>query len=321
VNLTVAGAETAPVTPQLAREAAARLFRSVRAGRMWLRARGGETRETGACVPMKPGAEHVPSVFMIPGAPGSILQLGPVAAAMTGDSAVYAIRPRGIEEGEIPCETLAEMAEYAIAQMKALRPQGPYPLVGYSAGGLVAIEMAQRLAATGDDVPLLVLLDTYPSRAIWPVRCHAEILGRQAFRALGALLGAGPKSLLREIARRLRSLSDYLSASGVSVLPPPPLVAEGVSAASRRVHLASYNAGEAYRPVPYAGKVLFIQPEEVPDLEPRRPGLVWNRLLRDFEVCCVPGTHLGLVDAGAAATAAAICDRLAHLNIAGGSQP
>lgn len=318
MELTVAAPEAAPINPQLAQEAAARLFRSVRAGRMWLRARAGETRQTGACVLMKPGGD-APPVFMIPGAPGSILQLGPVAAAMTGDSPVYAIRPRGIEEGETPCETLAEMAEYAVAQMKALRPKGPYPLIGYSAGGLVAMEMAQRLAAAGDRVPLLVLLDTYPSRAIWPLRCHAEVLGRQALRALWALMRAGPRSLLREVGRRLRSLSGYLSASGVAVLAPPPLVAEGVSAASRRVHLASYNAGEAYRPVPYAGKVLFIQPEEVPDLEPRRPGLVWNRLLADFEVCHVPGTHLGLVDTGAAATAAAICGRLAHLNIAGGS--
>lgn len=321
MELSVAKAETAPVTPELAREAAARLFRSVRAGRTWLRARAGETRETGACVPMKPGAGHAPPVFMIPGAPGSILQLGPVAAAMTGDSAVYAIRPRGVEEGETPCETLAEMAEYAIAQMKALQPRGPYPLVGYSAGGLVAMEMAQRLAAAGDDVPLLVLLDTYPSRAVWPLRCHAEVLGRQACRALWALLRAGPRALVGELARRLRSLSGYLSASGVSVLAPPPLVAEGVSPASRRVHLASYNAGEAYRPVRYAGKVLFIQPEEVPDLEPRHPRLVWHRLLADFEVCRVPGTHLGLVDTGAAATAAAICNHLVHLTIPGGSEP
>jgi acetoacetyl-CoA synthetase len=316
-----ARADAAPITPQRAQEAAARLFRSVRAGRMWIRVRAGEVRRTGACVPMKAGADPAPPILMIPGAPGSILQLGPVAAAMTGDNPVYAIRPRGIEEGETPCETLAEMAEYAIAQMKAMQPKGPYPLIGYSAGGLVAMEMAQRLTATGDEVPLLVLLDTYPSRTLWPLRCHAEILGRQAFRALGALMRAGPRSFLLEVGRRLCSLAGYLSASGVSVLPPPPLVAEGVSAASRRVHLASYDAGEAYRPVPYAGRVLFIQPKEVPDLEPRRPGQVWHRLLSDFEVCRVPGTHLGLVDDGAAATAAAISDRLVHLNIAEGSRP
>jgi acetoacetyl-CoA synthetase len=320
VELSVATAETAPINPQLAQEAAARLFRSVRAGRMWMRARG-EARQTGSCVPMKAGADQTPPIFMVPGAPGSILQLGPVAAAMTGDNPVYAIRPRGIEEGETPCATLTEMAEYAVTQIKSFRPKGPYPLVGYSAGGLVAMEMAQRLTAAGDEVPLLVLLDTYPSRAVWPLRCHADVLGRQALRALWSLMRAGPRSLLSEIGRRLRSLSGYLSASGVSVLAPPPLVAEGVSAASRRVHLASYNAGEAYRPVPYAGKVLFIQPEEVPDLEPRHPGQVWRRLMRDFEVCRVPGTHLGLVDDGAAATAAAISDRLAHLNILGGPHP
>lgn len=319
VQLSIVRAEIAPVTPQLQQEAAARLFRSVRAGRKWVRARAGDGRHAGACVPMKAGGD-APPVFMIPGAPGSILQLGPVAAAMTGDCPVYAIRPRGLEEGEAPCETLAEMAEYAIAQIKALRPRGPYLLAGYSAGGLVAMEMAQRLTAAGDTVPLLVLLDTYPSRATWPLRCHAEVLGRQACRALLALMRTGPRSLLVEIGRRLRSLAGYLSASGVSVLPPPPLVAEGVSAASRRVHVASYHAGEAYRPASYGGKVLFIQPAEIPDLEPRRPGQVWHGLCSDFTVCRVPGTHLGLVDDGAAAAAAAISEHLTFLNIAGGSR-
>ena len=302
VELNIAGAASAPADAHLAQEAAARLFRSVRAGRKWLlsRAATAAAKPDTACVEMKPG-NGAPPVFFIPGAPGSILQLGPITAAMTGPMPVYAIRPRGLEEGEAPCETIREMAAYAIAQIKKLRPTGPYPLVGYSAGGLVALEMAQQLAETGDKVPLLVLLDTYPSRAVWPLACHAEILGRQVFRALWALRRFGPVSLAREITRRVRSLAGYLSASGVSVLRPPPLVAEGVSAASRRVHLASYNAGEAYRPALYRGKVLFVQPQEVPNLEPRSPTLVWRRFLSDLEIRRVPGSHLGMVDDGAAA--------------------
>jgi acetoacetyl-CoA synthetase len=317
VDLNIAGAASAPADAHLAQEAAARLFRSVRAGRKWLlsRAATAAAKPNSACAEMKPGNDS-PPMFLIPGAPGSILQLGPIAAAMTGPMPVYAVRPRGLEEGETPCETIREMAGYAIAQIKKLRPRGPYPLVGYSAGGLVALEMAQQLAASGDEVPLLVLLDTYPSRAVWPLACHAEILGRQVFRALWALRRFGPVSLVREVARRIRSLAGYLSASGVSVLPPPPLVAEGVSAASRRVHLASYNAGEAYRPSPYAGKVLFVQPREVPNLEPRTPSLVWRKFLRDLEIRRVPGSHLGMVDDGAAA----IGECLSQFTAFGGSK-
>ena len=198
------------------------------------------------------------------------------------------------------------MAEYAIAAMRAMRPQGPYCLIGYSAGGLIALEMAQRLAAAGDDIPFVVLLDTYPSKQTWPLNCHAEILARQTGRAIRSLRQCAPSQALGEIVRRGRSLLEYLAASGVKLLPPPPIVPEGWSAASRRVHVATFNAGEAYRPSRYAGKVIFVQAEEIADQEPGEPGRVWRRFFTDFETRRVPGCHIGMVEDNAATTAAAV---------------
>src|SRR5579863_5938583 len=87
---TVTSGEAAPadqgqtsIDTDLAQEATKRMFRSVRAGRNWVRTRDGSTtvRQPGACVMMKPGSGE-PPIFLIPGAPGSVLQLGPLAAAM-----------------------------------------------------------------------------------------------------------------------------------------------------------------------------------------------------------------------------------------------
>lgn len=297
------------VQPADAREASARLFRSVRAGRSWLRERAATVAAIRAnpCVSMKPGNDD-PPIFMIPGAPGSILQLGPLAAAVTAPMPVYAIRPHGLEEGETPYQTIAEMAEYNIGVIRAMRPKGPYLVVGYSAGGLVALEMAQRLSAAGASVPLVVLLDTYPSREAWPLGCHIEIILRQTIRAIGSLRRYAPTRILGEIARRSRSLAGYLAASGVSALPTLPVTPEGASAASRRLHMATYEAGEAYRPAPYGGKVVFVQPRYVPNLEPRSPAKVWGRFLTNLEVRISPGSHLGLVEAEAVHTAAAISE-------------
>jgi acetoacetyl-CoA synthetase len=260
---------------------------------------------------MKPGNDEA-AIFMIPGAPGSVLQLAPIAAAMQTAASVYALKPRGLEEGETPFEHLTEMAAHAIGVMRQVRKEGPYRLVGYSAGGLVALEMARQLTADGHDVPLVILLDTYPSRETWPFSCHAEILARQAARALWALRRCTLRQAAGDVARRLRSLFWYLAASGVKLVEPPPLVAEGCDAASRRVHVATYNAGEAYRPSRYAGKVVFIQPEDVPNLEPRAPRRVWGQFLDDLVIRRVPGSHLGIVDEGAAAAAAEIDLCLAH---------
>jgi acetoacetyl-CoA synthetase len=301
------------MSDQLAQNDTAQLFRSVRAARSWVQAGIAklESSPVPGCVTMKPGNKE-PPVFMLPGAAGSILQIAPLAAAMSVAAPVYAIKPRGMEQGETPCADLAEMAEHAIGVIAQMRPRGPYFLVGYSAGGLVALEVARQLAASGHDVPLLVLLDTYPSRETWPVSCHVEIIFRQAFRAIRAVARLGLRDAVHDVARRLRSLSLYLTASGLRLVTPPPIVAEGSDAASRRVHLATYNAGEAYRPLPYAGKVVFLQPEYVPNLEPRAPHKVWGQFLSDLAIRRVPGSHLGMLDEGAAAAAAEITRCLAE---------
>jgi acetoacetyl-CoA synthetase len=281
------------------------LFRSVRAARSWVQRSGGGVPPVAGCVLMKQGGDG-PPLFMIPGAAGSVLQLAPLADAMPGSMPVYAVRPRGMAEQEHPCETVQEMAQHAVAVMTAACPQGPYPLVGYSAGGLVALEAAAQLAAAGREVPLVVLLDTYPSRETWPLACHLEILGRQAFRALEELRRCTLRQAAAEASRRFRSLLHYVAASGLRLVAPPPIVAEGTDAASRRVHLATYNAGEAYRPVRYGGAVVFLQPEEVPNLEPRRPERVWGQFLDNLSIRRVPGSHLRMLEQGAAATAAEI---------------
>jgi acetoacetyl-CoA synthetase len=285
----------------------AQLFRSLRAAKSWLRAGAarGETPAVAGCVAMKPGNDD-PPIFMIPGAPGSVLQLGPIAAAMTAPMPIYALKPRGLEAGETPLEHLSDMAAYAIDLMRKVRPHGPYFLVGYSAGGLVALEMAQQLAAAGEDVPVVVLLDTYPSREIWPLSCHAEILVRQAFRSIWALRRCTLRQFTNDVKRRVRSLFWYLAASGVKLASPQPLVAEGTDAASRRVHVATFNAGEAYRPSRYPGKVVFLQPEYVLNLEPKAPRKVWGQFLPNFVIRRVPGSHLTMLEEGAAVTAAEI---------------
>jgi acetoacetyl-CoA synthetase len=295
------------MSDQLARPDTTQLFRSVRAARSWVQNGIAELEATPVpgCVTLKAGT-GAPPVFMLPGAAGSILQIAPLASAMTVPMPVYAIKPRGMERGEVPCEDLAEMAEHAIGVIQRVQPQGPYRLIGYSAGGLVALEVARQIAAAGGDVPLVMLLDTYPSREIWPLSCHVQILARQSLRALRAIGRMALRQAVEDASRRLRSLLFYLAASGLRLVSPPPVVAEGSDAASRRVHLATYNAGEAYRPSRYAGRVIFIQPEFIPNLEPRSPHHVWGQFLSDLSVRRVPGSHLGMLDEGAVAAAAEI---------------
>src|SRR5262245_24403445 len=67
---------------------------------------------------------------------------------------------------------------------------GPYHLLGWSFGGLVAHEMAGRLQEAHEDVALLALLDSYP-----PVPAEEALLinEQEAIEEMAELIGLDPK--------------------------------------------------------------------------------------------------------------------------------
>jgi thioesterase domain-containing protein len=81
------------------------------------------------------------------------------------DRPVYAIQPRGLaHEEELP-RSLREMADDYIAHIRMVQPDGPYHLLGWSMGGLLAHEIATRLRGQGERVALLVNIDQPPMTA------------------------------------------------------------------------------------------------------------------------------------------------------------
>jgi thioesterase domain-containing protein/acyl carrier protein len=69
----------------------------------------------------------------------------------------------GLDEADaVAVETVA--SGY-IADLQAIRPEGPYLLGGWSTGGVVALEMAQQLRQQGHSVPLLAVIDSHLASA------------------------------------------------------------------------------------------------------------------------------------------------------------
>jgi hypothetical protein len=52
---------------------------------------------------------------LFPGAPASVFQPGPIGSALRIPIAVYAIKPRGFDDGQPPYTTIPDMEEYSIA--------------------------------------------------------------------------------------------------------------------------------------------------------------------------------------------------------------
>jgi thioesterase domain-containing protein len=85
-----------------------------------------------------------------------------LARHLDPDQPIYGLQARGFNsEGALPA-SIEDIAEDYVQQIRTVQPTGPYHLVGWSFGGLVAHAMATRLQAEGERVELLAVLDGYP---------------------------------------------------------------------------------------------------------------------------------------------------------------
>ncbi|MFF4214961.1 amino acid adenylation domain-containing protein [Streptomyces nondiastaticus] len=134
------------------------------------------------------------------------------------DQPVYGLQAHGLTEPDTAPASMAEMVRAYLAQIRSVRPHGPYALLGWSFGGLVAHELAVRLQEEGEEVGSLVLMDSYPPAGGFPDGGEAadEAELRQAlFASLGHRPDAadpdGPLALLGErgLAAMLRAFAHH----------------------------------------------------------------------------------------------------------------
>ncbi|MFE2458096.1 amino acid adenylation domain-containing protein [Streptomyces sp. NPDC059402] len=98
-------------------------------------------------------------VFCWPGLGGYPMNLrGLARRAFPTGRPFYGIQAQGINAGEAPHPTVREMAAADVAEIRRLRPQGPYTLWGYSFGARVAFEAAWQLEQAGERVDHVFLI-------------------------------------------------------------------------------------------------------------------------------------------------------------------
>jgi len=110
-------------------------------------------------VPMGDGANGRP-IFCIPGLNGNIFDFTDFVAESTDK---YKVLVGEISSNLATLETdIRKIAADAIVQMKRLQASGPYLLLGYSYGGVVALEIAHQLKGAGEEVAMLMMVDSFP---------------------------------------------------------------------------------------------------------------------------------------------------------------
>ncbi|MFB7570842.1 amino acid adenylation domain-containing protein [Streptomyces sp. NPDC056165] len=128
----------------------------------------------------------LPPLFCVHPASGFSWSYAGLMRHLSPDFPIYGLQSRGIAD---PCElptSVEEIAADYLKQVRSVQPTGPYLLLGWSFGGLVAHAMAEQLQRAGEKVDLLAMLDSFPRLPAGdggPVRPGEEdaVLSQQEF--------------------------------------------------------------------------------------------------------------------------------------------
>jgi acyl transferase domain-containing protein/thioesterase domain-containing protein len=102
--------------------------------------------------------------FLVAGMFGNVLNLRYLASRLGRENPIIAVQARGLHGEDKPHDTFEDMARDYLEEIRQVQPHGPYFLGGFSGGGLSAFEMAHQLRDVGEQIGVLIMLDSIPPR-------------------------------------------------------------------------------------------------------------------------------------------------------------
>lgn len=208
-------------------------------------------------------------------------------------------------EGAGSVETIAE---YYADAVEAFQPQGPLALGGWSAGAVLALEMAQRLRERGREIVLLVAIDGVlfntgaglsPWNPLYSLKLAANLprwfrddllqnwsprgFARRVLNKMTALRRVGVARLRGETHFRAHSVAGFMDTKGWSA----PQVS---------FMKALYDALCRYVPRTYTGPAIVYAARTEPLYHLLQVGAGWSKIATRAEIVSVGGTHVSLLE-------------------------
>jgi thioesterase domain-containing protein/acyl carrier protein len=154
--------------------------------------------------------EHDPSarpLWLVHPAGGSLVLYEPMVSHLRQPRRVLGVEAVGLD-GATALATIHEMADHQVETITRVQPSGPYRIIGYSIGGVIAVEIARRLMARGEQIELLGAIEAgEPSGiSVAPSRRekYVELVRRRDLRNIAGALGQSAR-------RRLKVTADAVS--------------------------------------------------------------------------------------------------------------
>ncbi|HYG63179.1 MAG TPA: amino acid adenylation domain-containing protein, partial [Thermoanaerobaculia bacterium] len=231
-----------------------------------------------------------PPLFLVHPGGGGVLCYAELARALGPDQPLYGLQAPGLDGERPPLDRIGEMADLYIEALRAVQPAGPWHLGGWSFGGLVAYEMACRLAERGEPAGLVAILDVSPRVAVVSPEEEAELLVRGLDEGFlqdvpvspAELLGLDTRSqvaLVLDRARRAGRMGDDLD--------------ERRAVGLVEVFKANLRAANTWEPRPFPGRITVVRAAGSGHLDAGPDG-DWSALAA-ADMVTVPGDHHSMV--------------------------
>jgi amino acid adenylation domain-containing protein len=204
-------------------------------------------------------------------------------AHLPADRPLYGLQAPHVSDGDDHLSIVAAAKDY-VAQIRSVQPHGPYHLLGWSLGGLIAHEMAVQLQQAGQPVALLGLMDSYQLTDQWlehAIPGVADIVGEFGSDLLGGDHAIDPRLTLQDAAELLRGRPGPFAALTVEHL--------------QRLYTGYANGAvlaHGFRPRVFDGDLLFFTAadDEINLSDPTRCAQAWiphvTGVVHDQKVRC-----------------------------------
>ncbi len=248
-------------------------------------------------VPIRPGGSR-PPLFLMHSHGGNVIEYYPLANQLDPDQPVYALQTRGLDGKIVKGLSMEQMAASYVEEIRSFQPEGPYYLGGFCLGGSLALIAAQQLIEAGEEVALVVMIQTTHPDAI---RFKPEVTGMQRLRYTASKRFDLEMENLSQrggsyIVERCRHLWNRAGARAVMLLDR---VSERENPDSSRLPMnyilevlgiEHERALHRYVPRPYAGDVLLFRATRQLVGQKVDEVLGWKGVLTGHvDVCEIPG--------------------------------
>jgi len=205
---------------------------------------------------------HRNPIFLVPGIGGNVLQFARLSRVLGNEQPVYGLQSRGLDGKQAPFTRAEDMAAHFIREIQTVRPHGPYVVGGACMGGVVAYEIAQQLRQAGEDVEVVLLIETASPVTLTPGRRRLQ----SVFHPVVFLMEAAKRHLRAMNGLTLKEKGNYVADKFRIVVEMFQLrdVYRGDRSVMHqdRVSNANYEVMATYRPGNYPGRLHLVLASE-----------------------------------------------------------